>query len=100
MCPGGTGGMGGMGGTGGTGGTGGMGGTGGTGGDEMFPPGQFKRGTQVVVNPGQSIQEAIDRARPGTRRASSGRCRRPSARCSSCNSASATRSGSMAAAPN
>ena len=33
----------------------------------MFPPGQFKRGTQVVVNPGQSIQEAIDRARPGTR---------------------------------
>jgi len=52
---------------GGAGGAGGMGGAGGTGGDEMFPPGQFKRRTQVVVNPGQSIQEAIDRARPGTR---------------------------------
>jgi len=54
-------------GTGGTGGTGGMGGQGGTGGDEMFPPGQFKRGTIVVVSPGQSIQKAIDRAQEGTR---------------------------------
>ena len=52
---------------GGAGGAGGMGGAGGTGGDDMFPPGQFKRGTIVVVNPGQSIQEAIDRAREGTR---------------------------------
>ena len=55
------------GGGGGAGGTGGMGGTGGTGGDDMFPPGQFKRRTIVVVNPGRSIQEAIDRAQPGTR---------------------------------
>ncbi|MDH3201954.1 MAG: right-handed parallel beta-helix repeat-containing protein [Myxococcales bacterium] len=49
------------------GGAGGMGGTGGMGGDDMFPPGQFKRDTIVVVNPGQSIQEAIDRAQEGTR---------------------------------
>ena len=49
------------------GGAGGTGGMGGTGGDDMFPPGQFKRDTIVVVNPGQSIQEAIDRAQEGTR---------------------------------
>jgi parallel beta-helix repeat protein len=65
---GGTGGSGGMGGMGGMGG----GGTGGTGGDDCepshdpIPPGQFKRGT-IVVKPGQSIQEAIDRAQEGTR---------------------------------
>jgi len=63
--PDGTGGMGGMG------GAGGMGGVGGTGGDctpghDPIPPGQFKRGT-IVVKPGQSIQEAIDRAQEGTR---------------------------------
>ena len=69
---GGMGGTGGVGGTGGTGGTGGVGGTGGTGGVDCdpghdgIPPGQFKRGT-IVVKPGQSIQEAIDRAQPGTR---------------------------------
>jgi len=72
---GGMGGGGGMAGTGGVGGTGGMagaGGMGGTGGDECdpghdrIPPGQFKRGT-IVVKPGQSIQEAIDRAQEGTR---------------------------------
>ena len=56
---------------GGAGGTGGTGGTGGAGGDctpdhDPIPPGQFKRGT-IVVKPGQSIQEAIDRAQPGTR---------------------------------
>jgi parallel beta-helix repeat protein len=43
-----------------------MGGVGGTGGDDKFPPGQLKRRT-IVVRPGQSIQEAIDRAREGTR---------------------------------
>ena len=71
---GGSGGTGGAGGTGGVGGTGGMGGAGGTGGDggdcdgghDKIPPGQFKRGT-IVVKPGQSIQEALDRAAPGTR---------------------------------
>ena len=63
----GTGGVGGLGGTGGVGGVGGAGGMGGTGGDDMFPPGQYKRRTIVVVSPGESIQEAIDRARPGTR---------------------------------
>jgi len=68
----GTGGMGGMPGTGGMGGMPGAGGMGGTGGDECdaghdrIPPGQFKRGT-IVVKPGQSIQEAIDRAQEGTR---------------------------------
>jgi parallel beta-helix repeat protein len=36
------------------------------GGDEDIPPGQRKRHT-IVVKPGQSIQAAIDRARPGTR---------------------------------
>jgi parallel beta-helix repeat protein/putative cofactor-binding repeat protein len=65
-------GTGGTGGTGGGGGTAGGGGTGGTGGDECdpghdrIPPGQFKRGT-IVVKPGQSIQEALDRAQEGTR---------------------------------
>jgi len=34
--------------------------------EETIPPGQFKRGT-IVVKPGQSIQEALDRAQPGTR---------------------------------
>jgi len=34
--------------------------------DEDLPPGQRKRNT-IVVKPGQSIQAAIDRARPGTR---------------------------------
>ena len=34
--------------------------------DEDLPPGQRKRNT-IVVRPGQSIQAAIDRARPGTR---------------------------------
>jgi parallel beta-helix repeat protein len=70
--PDGGGGTGGSGGGGGTGGTAGGGGTGGTGGDECdpghdpIPPGQFKRGT-IVVKPGQSIQEAINRAQEGTR---------------------------------
>jgi len=36
------------------------------GGDGDIPPGQRKRHT-IVVKPGQSIQAAIDRARPGTR---------------------------------
>ena len=36
------------------------------GGEEELPPGQRKRNT-IVVKPGQSIQAAIDRARPGTR---------------------------------
>jgi parallel beta-helix repeat protein len=49
------------------GGAGGTGGPGCTDGEDMFPPGQYKRGTQVVVSPGQSIQEAIDRAQEGTR---------------------------------
>jgi parallel beta-helix repeat protein len=35
-------------------------------GDEDLPPGQLKRRT-IVVRPGQSIQAAIDRAKPGTR---------------------------------
>lgn len=35
-------------------------------GDDDLPPGQRKRDT-IVVRPGQSIQAAIDRARPGTR---------------------------------
>ncbi|MBT8137970.1 MAG: right-handed parallel beta-helix repeat-containing protein [Gammaproteobacteria bacterium] len=34
--------------------------------DADLPPGQLKRKT-IVVNRGQSIQQAIDRARPGTR---------------------------------
>ena len=57
---------------GGGGGTGGGGGEGGGGGGDCrpsgdtIPPGQFKRGT-IVVKPGQSIQEAIDRAQEGTR---------------------------------
>ena len=34
--------------------------------DENIPPGQKKRHT-IVVRPGQSIQAAIDKARPGTR---------------------------------
>ncbi len=34
--------------------------------DEDLPPGQLKRRT-IVVKPGQSIQAAIDRAKPGTR---------------------------------
>jgi parallel beta-helix repeat protein len=33
--------------------------------DEDVPPGQLKRHT-IVVRPGQSIQKAIDRAKPGT----------------------------------
>lgn len=33
--------------------------------DSKLPPGQLKRAT-IVVRPGQSIQAAIDRARPGT----------------------------------
>jgi parallel beta-helix repeat protein len=56
----------GTGGTGGTGGAGGMGGMGGAGGDDRIPPGQYKR-TTIVVRPGQSIQEAIDRAKEGAR---------------------------------
>ncbi len=68
---GGAGGTGGVGGAGGTGGVGGAGGTGGTGGDcepshDPIPPGQITRHT-IVVMPGQSIQEAIDRAQEGTR---------------------------------
>lgn len=35
-------------------------------GEEDLPPGQRRRDT-IVVRPGQSIQAAIDRARPGTR---------------------------------
>ena len=34
--------------------------------DANLPPGQLKRAT-IVVRPGQSIQAAIDRAKPGTR---------------------------------
>ena len=34
--------------------------------DENVPPGQLKRRT-IVVRPGDSIQQAIDRAQPGTR---------------------------------
>jgi parallel beta-helix repeat protein len=46
-----------------------MGGTGGdecNGGHDPIPPGQMKRGS-IVVKPGQSIQEALDRAEEGTR---------------------------------
>jgi parallel beta-helix repeat protein len=35
-------------------------------GDDTIPPGQIKRDT-IVVKPGQSIQEALDRAEEGTR---------------------------------
>jgi parallel beta-helix repeat protein len=34
--------------------------------EDTIPPGQFVRDT-IVVKPGQSIQEALDRAQPGTR---------------------------------
>jgi parallel beta-helix repeat protein len=60
--PDGTGGTGGMGGMGGAGG----GGEGGAGGEDTLPPGQYKR-TTIVVRPGQSIQEAVDRAKEGAR---------------------------------
>jgi parallel beta-helix repeat protein len=59
-------GTGGAGGDCGTGGTGGVGGMGGMGGMDMSPPGQYKR-TTIVVRPGQSIQEAVDRAKEGAR---------------------------------